>query len=327
MLSARRKALEVSTVVPAFESLCRVQDMISAFQTLREVGIPQPESIVARSAGDLSSLSRFPVFVKRPISTASAGVRRASSPAELEKAATALGLGAGEALIQTQALGPLAMVQALADQGRLVAYHANLRIREGVGGGASLKESVALPVMREHLEKLMSVLRWHGPLSMDVVVMPQGPVVIDVNPRLVEPMNAYLSGVDLVGAMLDIARYAHPAVQPAGRAGVRTRQLLLGILGAAQDRGSRLAVAQELVRALRQRGEYAHAVEELTPIHSDPIAAVPVIAAAICTLVWPPAWRSFQSGAVGSYALTPEAWSEILSAGANAASAIGSNDA
>jgi len=143
----------------------------------------------------------------------------------------------------------------------------------------------------------------------------------------VEPMNAYLSGVDLVGAMLDIARYAHPAVQPAGRAGVRTRQLLLGILGAAQDRGSRLAVAQELVRALRQRGEYAHAVEELTPIHSDPIAAVPVIAAAICTLVWPPAWRSFQSGALGSYALTPEAWSEILSAGANAASAIGSNDA
>ena len=33
--------------------------------------------------------------------------------------------------MQTQASGPLAMVQALADHGRLVAHHANLRVIEG----------------------------------------------------------------------------------------------------------------------------------------------------------------------------------------------------
>ena len=209
------------------------------------------------------------------------------------------------------------MVQALADEGRLVAHHANLRIREGVGGGASIKESIALPTMPEHLEKLVGALHWHGPLSMDVIVTPQGPLVIDVNPRLVEPMNAYLAGVDLVGALLDLARLAHPAVAPVGKTSVRSCQLLLAVLGAAQDKGSRIAVARELIRALGRRDEYADAVEELTPTSEDPIAAIPVIAAVAATLAWPPLWRSFHSGAVGPYALTPEAWSEILSASAS----------
>ena len=132
------------------------------------------------------------------------------------------------------------MVQVVADNGRLVAHHANLRVREGVGGGASLKESVALPSLTEPLENLVDALHWHGPLSMDVIVTPQGPVVIDVNPRLVEPMNAYLAGVDLVAAMLDLARPAHPAIQLPGKTGIRSCQVLLAVLGAAQRRGSRI---------------------------------------------------------------------------------------
>ena len=59
-----------------------------------------------------------------------------------------------------------------------------------------------------------------------------GPVFIDVNPRLVEPQNAYLSGVDLVGSMMGVAIDNHPAAQPAGRPGVATHQLLLAVLGA-----------------------------------------------------------------------------------------------
>jgi hypothetical protein len=249
------------------------------------------------------------VFVKRPISTASSGVRRAASHAELEMASAALELGACELLVQAQASGPLAMVQAVADNGRLVAHHANLRIREGVGGGASLKESITLPSLTERLEKLADALHWHGPLSMDVIVTSQGPVVIDVNPRLVEPMNAFLAGVDLVAAMLDLARRAHPAVQPPGKAGIRSCQLLLAILGAAQHDGSRMGID-----ALGRRGDYGRAVEELTPISGDPIAAIPVILAAVSTLVWPPSWRTFHSGAVGPYALSPEGWNEVLSA-------------
>jgi hypothetical protein len=206
------------------------------------------------------------------------------------------------------------MVQAVADDGRLVAHHACLRVQEGVGGGASIKESVDIPGMSAHLESLVGKLRWHGPLSVDVILTAQGPVVIDVNPRLVEPMNAHLAGVDLVGAVLDLARQRHPPTQLAGRLGTRSRQLLLAILGAAEGTGSRVAIVRELILALRQRGEYTDAIEELTPMTGDLIAAVPVVAAAISTIAWPSLWRSFVSGAVGPYSLTPEAWQDILAA-------------
>jgi hypothetical protein len=53
-------------------------------------------------------------------------------------------------------------------------------------------------------------------------------------------------------------------------------------------------------------------VEELTPVESDPIAALPVVAAAALTLIRPAFWRTFHSGAVGSYALTPDGWDKIL---------------
>src|SRR5437764_11596157 len=97
------------------------------------------------------------------------------------------------------------MVQAIADNGRLVAHHANLRLREGVGGGAAIKESVTIPSLPAHLDRLVGHLGWHGPISLDVIMSDAGPVVIDINPRIVEPMNAHLAGVDLVGAMLGLA--------------------------------------------------------------------------------------------------------------------------
>ena len=313
VLSARQQALNVATVAPPFQSLRRVQDKISAYRALQEIGVPQPESVIVGNLDHLGRVANFPVFVKRPISTASSGVCRVSSRAELETTAKAMGLGDRELLVQSQSSGPLAMVQAVADNGRLVAYHANVRLREGLGGGASLKESMELPSIVAILEKLVGALNWHGALSMDVIVTHEGPVVIDVNPRLVEPMNAYIAGVDLVSAMLDIAHSRHPVVQHAGRPGVRSRQLLLAILGAAEHRASRGAIIRELACALSRRGEYANAVEELTPISGDPIAAVPVIAAVLLTLLRPSLWRVFHSGAVGSYALTPDAWDEILS--------------
>jgi predicted ATP-grasp superfamily ATP-dependent carboligase len=300
-------------VVPDFAALCRVQDKIAAWRTLRRISVPQPASVVVQSQDDLAEITQFPVFVKRPISTASAGVRRAATRDELVIAAAALGLGAEALLVQTPVSGPLAMVQALADRGRLVAHHANLRIAEGIGGGAAVKESVELPGFVEHLVRLVRELAWHGPISMDVIVSPDGPLIIDVNPRLVEPVNAQLAGVDLVGAMLELAQGGHPPTLPTGRAGVRSRQLLLSVLGAA-ERGNRRAVLRELVAALRGYGPYKNAVEELTPVGNDPIAAVPPVLAVLATLISPSLCRLFHKGATGPYALTPDAWRKILAA-------------
>src|SRR6516225_7561377 len=158
VLSARQKHLRVATIVPPFASLTRVQDKISAFRTLKGIGAPQPQSFVISSADDLREVATYPIFVKRPVSTASSGVRRATNAQELGTAARELGLGQTKLIAQSQASGPLAMVQAVADRGRLVAHHVCLRLREGVGGGASLKESIALPGFAEILARLVGAL-------------------------------------------------------------------------------------------------------------------------------------------------------------------------
>ena len=106
------------------------------------------------------------------------------------------------------------MVQAVADRGRLVAHHACLRLREGIGGGASLKESIALPGFTEILARLIAALDWHGGLSMDVIVAEGAAAIIDVNPRLVEPANALAAGLDLVSAMLDAASETRARQRP-----------------------------------------------------------------------------------------------------------------
>jgi hypothetical protein len=99
-----------------------------------------------------------------------------------------------------------------------------------------------------------------------------------------------------------------------GSAGVRTRQTLLAILGAAEQHGTRGAVLREAIDATFARGDYAGSIEELTPVAGDPVAAVPVVAALLASLIHPPLWRNFHAGAVGPYAVTPEAWNKILAA-------------
>ena len=145
-----------------------------------------------------------------PIGTASAGVRRAGSPDELRQVAAdyeRLGaFGPEGVLVQQPVAGPLAMVQAVFARGELVAFHACERVREGASGGASHKLGLDLPEAREHMARLGAALDWHGALSADVILGPDGPRFIDINPRLVEPVNALASGVDLAGALVEVAR-------------------------------------------------------------------------------------------------------------------------
>ena len=106
----------------------------------------------------------------------------------------------------------------------------------------SHKRSIELSEARTWFEVLAEDLGWHGALSADVIVTDKGPMFIDINPRLVEPENAWRAGVDLVGAMLDVA-CGNPSDQPSGRTDVRTHRLLLAVLGAAQQGTERRGVA------------------------------------------------------------------------------------
>jgi hypothetical protein len=232
-------------------------------------------------------------------------------------AAAPTGAADGPALgviAQEPVAGPLVMVQAVFAHGELVAAHANLRVREGNRGGASHKRSLDQPaVVVGHLESLGRALRWHGGLSADAVLTDAGPEFIDINPRLVEPGNAWRSGVDLVGAMVDVARGGAPEAQPLGRPGVATHQLLLAALGAGARDRTRRAAAAEIWAALTHAGPYRGSAEELTPVRGDPRAALPVIAATAMMLVCPAAGRRLAAGSVADYALTPAGWDTLLS--------------
>ena len=160
----RIEAAGLATAVPGFAALAQVQDKVSAFRTLARAGVPQPPAVVAATAAEVEAagaeLARagqagWPLFVKMPIGTASAGVRRAGSPDELRQVAAdyeRLGaFGPEGVLVQQPVAGPLAMVQAVFARGELVAFHACQRVREGAAGGASHKLGLDLPEAREHM--------------------------------------------------------------------------------------------------------------------------------------------------------------------------------
>ncbi len=312
---ARVRDLGVGLAVPPFAALRRVQDKIAAHATLAELSLPQPTTTIARSIDELLIANSLPIYIKTPIGTASVGVRHVSDRAALELAAYQLGaqhaFADGGLLVQQPAAGPLVMVQAVFADGDLLAWHTNLRARLGSNGGASSKRSVLLPDVREHLAQIGGTLRWHGALSLDAVLTPDGPVYIDVNPRLVEPGNAWHAGVDLVEALLRVTLGDRIDPVAPARPDIVTHQLLNALLGAGQLRGTRRAVLAEIIAAARHHGPYRGSREELTPIHGDLFAAVPVAAAVSALVTAPRLWQSFASNAIASYALTPAGWRAI----------------
>lgn len=317
VLSERQHRLGVATVVPDFASLARVQDKVTATRTLAALGILQPETLVLSDVRELSRVTAYPAFVKRPVSSASRGVRRVINAGELGDAVRAFGLGLGGLggnvlVVQTEVRGRVIAAQAIADRGRLIAHHATLRLREGAGGSAALKQSVTPDGLQDLLTHLVGELAWHGPLALDVIERGGDLYVIDVNPRLVEPVNALDAGVDLIGAMLELGQGGAPREQPAGLPGMRTHQALMAILGAALNERSRGAVLREAIAAFTAKGPYTGSHEELTPLSGDPLAAIPVAMALVMTLIHPLAWRWLERRAASTYAVSPEGWQAIV---------------
>lgn len=138
----------VGLAVPPAAALGRVFDKVSAAATLAGLGVPQPVTVVARDRGEVMAHARFPVFVKRPVGTASTGVRLVHTAGALRELAEHIDgdvFADGGIVLQQPVRGDLVMVQGVFDSGRLIAWHANVRIREGVNGGASGKRSTGPP--------------------------------------------------------------------------------------------------------------------------------------------------------------------------------------
>jgi glutathione synthase/RimK-type ligase-like ATP-grasp enzyme len=53
VLPARQSELRAATIVPPLASLKRVQDKVSAYECLRAIGMPQPQSVVVEGPQEL----------------------------------------------------------------------------------------------------------------------------------------------------------------------------------------------------------------------------------------------------------------------------------
>jgi len=311
--AASIRALGVGLAVPSFASLARVQDKVAQAKTLAALGLPHPRTTIAPSVEELLENVSPPAFLKAPIGTASSGVVHVTDRGQIAAATERLeregAFEDGGVVVQAPASGPLVMVQAVFMRGRLLAWHANERVREGLNGGASSKRSVALPAVGEDLQRLGEHLEWHGAIALDAVLDDGVPTYIDINPRLVEPGNAWAAGVDLVDTMLKISTGDSVDAQPPGASGIRTHQLLSAVLAAAQrKRHARRSVALELALAIAGAGPYRDSTEELTPLWPDAVGALPLGAVAAVGLAMPQATASLAGNGVAAYALTAHAW-------------------
>jgi hypothetical protein len=180
---------------------------------------------------------------------------------------------------------------------------------EGPGGGDVLKLSVVSAEVREIVARIGHALKWHGALSFDYIRddATKTPHFIDANPRLVEPMNAWFSGVDLAGALLRISLGETMPEQPEGREGVLTRLGLMGLLDAARQRNRRRDVLREIGLLASSSGRYQASREELVPLVTDPWCAIPLAVVVTRLLRAPAAAARFSETTVAAYSLTPQA--------------------
>jgi predicted ATP-grasp superfamily ATP-dependent carboligase len=292
----------------AFE---QVQSKATLATLLARLDIPQPATDIVHSARDFARERLCPFFVKLSFGTASAGVWRIDDATQRDTLSRELeqrGAFGNGVVVQAAANGKLERTQAVFERGRLVAFHAYRQIVAGPGGGDVLKSSVRRPEVRSHVESIGAALDWHGALSFDYI-MDAGsdtPLFFDANPRLVEPMNAWFSGVDLAGALLRVSLGESAKAQPDGRPDVVTRLGLMGLMDAAQ-RGRRRDVVRELALLACGAGRYRGSIEELVPVLRDPFCVVPLAVVLTKLIVSPAAALDLSRHTIETYSLTAAA--------------------
>ncbi|KAK0733554.1 hypothetical protein B0T26DRAFT_26488 [Lasiosphaeria miniovina] len=214
----------VSMTIPALTSLSLIMDKITAANTIRALtNFDQPRWRVISNNAELLSFSHdspelFPAFVRQPLRTRGNEILVVYSQADLERLTTPWIENAfrregplSQLLVQGAVEGQLQNVQGIFNRGMMIKSHSWRRpdaaYRIDSKFASSRKESLpARHSFRAMLAYLGQRLCWTGPLAMELIELADTDTVLvmDVSPYLAEPMNAYLSGKDLVESILEI---------------------------------------------------------------------------------------------------------------------------
>lgn len=293
--------------LPAFEAYRAVHSKAGFSRILQDVELPQPATRIVRGAEQLRAAVHIPCVIKTAIGTASRGVWMVRDGADLDRALEDLTSGdclADEVLVQALAEGFTEKAQGVFDRGELLGFHSYRQLAEGAGGGDARKISVRRDGVRDDLARIGRHLYWHGALSIDYIWTPAGPLYIDANPRLVEPMAAYLAGTDLLDLLLRVSLNDAPPSLPEGPQGVLTHQAMQAMLGCAQRGANRRELLRECIDLVFHSGVYARSREELTPLRLDGPSLVPLAVSALALLVSPKLARPLASSGWGRHLLS-----------------------
>ena len=304
----------IVVALPSFESYRAAHSKAGFSRLLARLELPQPTTRILKSQSEPRGATRFPAVVKTSIGTASRGIHFVHNESELASALHGIDSRGGfdEVLVQDMISGTTEKAQSVFCRGRLVGFHAFRAVAPGIGGGEAIKQSVRRPIVRDYLQTLGAALDWHGGLSVDTIMPDDGtaPLLIDCNPRLVEPFNAWASGTDLVTQLLRVSLGESPAPLPEGRDGVATHLAMQALLGIAARSGSRRAVAREFWHLIDHSGPYAGSVEELTPLSHDGRSAVPLFTTLMMMLASPSSAGKL-AGGFGAHLLDLRSIAEI----------------
>jgi hypothetical protein len=318
----RRLTPLVGLAVTAFDQFALLQSKATFAQVIAHLGMPQPTTCMVRRRAEAEAARDFPYYIKLPYSTAGRGVWRVGNAAErsavLDRLASEGHLdGQTDIVIQATASGVQCQAQAVLEHGSLIAIHCTSQRAVGVGGSQSARLSVDHPIVCSHMAQLGRHLSWHGALAVDYFFEPatQQPLYFEANPRLVEPVNGVLSGVNLADILvrLSLGESFTAAGMKVGKPGVRTHSLLATLLGLAAANASRRRIAGEVVHAAMGRGVYSGGREDLTPVGLDPYSLVPLSLVTAGLLFNPALAGRVSSHAIEEYSLTTKAVKRICS--------------
>lgn len=280
------EALEpwTNVAVAGFDAFTRVQTKTAFAELLDELGLPHPPTRVVHDWPELErTVAEFghPCWIKAPEGTASMGTWCVRNNTETEhlRAAAAItrGLGSVEGLVvQAQGIGAFEQAHAVFDHGRLVAVRTDRRLAEGTNGGPALKVGVDRPLVAEQFRLMGDHLSWHGGFSADYFwdETSRRPAYIDCNPRLTEPMNSLVNGVNLADLQVRLTLGEHLASVPDGTLSARSHGLIHSILGAGTDGLGRRGVLAAAATVMGRRGDFTGSVEGLTPFGADPPSVI-----------------------------------------------------
>jgi predicted ATP-grasp superfamily ATP-dependent carboligase len=308
----------VAVALPSFESYARAHSKVGFSQLASELDLPQPTTRFVATAEELLRITAFPYVLKGAVGTASRSTWEINNRNDLQAAIHELerdGAFAEPVLVQSLEAGHVEHVQAVFCKGTLVAFHGYRQLSRGAGGGDATKISILRPNVRAHMTRLGEHLKWHGALSLDYILQGDIPLYIDCNPRLVEPMSAFLAGLDLTDLLLRVSRGERVASAASSRPGVRSHSALQVLLGCAIRERRRSSLLRQCWLLLTHRGAYRESREELTPVRWDGLSAIPLIVAALGLLVRPAAASYLVRKGWGSHLLDQQSIRKIRTLG------------